>query len=739
MHTENLTILFVDIAGFTATTNRQSRRQNASLLQNFESLLKPQIKKFSGQLVKSIGDALLLTFRSPTDAMLCACRMQDRLALYRQQHPDEQPIVIRIAAHLGEVRTARHDIFGEAVNLASRIEAVTPPGEIYLSEAVFLAMNKTEVQVQSAGQFQLDGFDHPLHLYRVQQDPGVELPFGSSRADLQANHMRKHWHLTSMLFITLVTLALVTKTYLFDQPLAPAALPAATVHSSQYVTVDLAAMSDSQLPAELRFGLQLAIEQAIQRIPGLYLAAADGPVSTDYSLQVKMNTRVFPTPAELHFTLDRRAVPSSQQWGIQWSGQQLQQTLRQVQQQLIQLFSKTSGVAALSTPSADIDVPDSFYQQYLQARQWLQQGEQSQNPQLLQQSKDQLQRIVTALPEFRAGRQALCNVMLHLFEWREDQSQLTAAAPYCQTLVQGAADSEDWLAYGRWQASLQEKQAASKSLLQALATNPKSAEAYALLSRLYLQDNQPLEAELVLKRAVSLQPDYWPTIQQMAVFQLEQGQLQAAVANFKKVVLLAPDNAIALTNLGSAYLYSGQLQLAADTYKAALKIQPEPFIQANLATVYYYLGRLQDAIALYQQALKTSPDEYEFHGNIADAYRQNQQANEARLHYQLALQALTQKPTLTARELALQAHYLSASGDSINSQKQMKQALQQQQNNAETWLLDALMKARQGENSAALLSAKQAVRLGFPAKLLAVEPDLRTLAADPQFLTLLSQ
>jgi len=679
VHTENLTILFVDIAGFTATTNRQSRRQNASLLQNFESLLKPQIKKFSGQLVKSIGDALLLTFRSPTDAMLCACRMQDRLALYRQQHPDEQPIVIRIAAHLGEVRTARHDIFG---------------------------MNKTEVQVQSAGQFQLDGFDHPLHLYRVQQDPGVELPFGSSRADLQANHIRKHWYLTSILFITLVTLALVTKTYLFDQPLAPAALPAATVHSSQYVTVDLAAMSDSQLPAELRFGLQLAIEQAIQRIPGLYLAAADGPVSTDYSLQVKMNTRVFPTPAELHFTLDRRAVPSSQQWGIQWSGQQLQQTLRQVQQQLIQLFSKTSGVAALSTPSADIDVPDSFYQQYLQARQWLQQGEQSQNPQLLQQSKDQLQRIVTALPEFRAGRQALCNVMLHLFEWREDQSQLTAATPYCQTLVQGAADSEDWLAYGRWQASLQEKQAASKSLLQALATNPKSAEAYALLSRLYLQDNQPLEAELVLKRAVSLQPDYWPAIQQMAVFQLEQGQLQAAVANFKKVVLLAPDNAIALTNLGSAYLYS---------------------------------GRLQDAIALYQQALKTSPDEYEFHGNIADAYRQNQQANEARLHYQLALQALTQKPTLTARELALQAHYLSASGDSINSQKQMKQALQQQQNNAETWLLDALMKARQGENSAALLSAKQAVRLGFPAKLLAVEPDLRTLAADPQFLTLLSQ
>ncbi|WP_051686067.1 adenylate/guanylate cyclase domain-containing protein [Rheinheimera texasensis] len=738
MHTENLTILFVDIAGFTATTNRQSRRQNASLLQNFESLLKPQIKKFSGQLVKSIGDALLLTFRSPTDAMLCACRMQDRLALHHQQYPDEQPIVIRIAAHLGEVRTARHDIFGEAVNLASRIEAVTPPGEIYLSEAVFLAMNKTEVHVQSAGQFQLDGFDHPLHLYKVQQDPLLELPFGSSSTDLLPNNTQKHWRMTALVFITLLGVA-TTTVYLQDPPLAPAALPATTQRSSQYVTADLTAINDNQLPAEFRFGLQLAIEQAIQRIPGLYLAPEDGSVSTDYRLRVNLVMRVFPKPAELHFTLERPATPAKQQWGIQWSGQQQQQTLRQVQQQLIQLFSQITGVAALNTPPTDIDVPDSFYQQYLQARQWLQQGEQSQNPRLLQQSRDQLRHVVTALPEFRAGRQALCNAMLHLFEWRGDHSQLTDAAPYCQKLIEGAADSDDWLAYGRWLALQQDKQTAAKALLQALTTNPKSGQAYALLSRLYLQDNQPLEAELVLKRAVSLQPDYWPAIQLMAVFQLEQGQLQAAVANFKKVVLLAPENAVALTNLGSAYLYSGQLQAAADTYQAALQIQPEPFIQANLATVYYYLGRLQDAIALYQQALKTSPDEYEFHGNIADAYRQNQQPSEARLHYQLALRALEQKPTLTARELALKAHYLSASGDSANSQKQMKQALQQQQNNAETWLLDALMKARQGENSAALLSAKQAVRLGFPAKLLAVEPDLRALAADPQFLALLSQ
>ncbi|MBN1627085.1 MAG: adenylate/guanylate cyclase domain-containing protein, partial [Deltaproteobacteria bacterium] len=77
--TENLTILFVDIAGFTATTSRQSRVENARLLQAFGSTLLPLIKCYKGRLIKTIGDALLITFRSPTDAMLCSMALQDAM------------------------------------------------------------------------------------------------------------------------------------------------------------------------------------------------------------------------------------------------------------------------------------------------------------------------------------------------------------------------------------------------------------------------------------------------------------------------------------------------------------------------------------------------------------------------------------------------------------------------------------------------------------------------------------
>jgi len=165
--TENLTILFVDIAGFTATTSRQSRAENAHLLQTFDGTLLPLIKRFKGIVVKSIGDALLITFRSPTDAMLCSMALQDAMHEYNLNAPEDKRIHIRVAANLGEVRVTKKDIFGEPVNVASRIEGIAPADEIYLSEAVFMAMNKAEVPAQEVGYKELKGIPQTTRIYSI--------------------------------------------------------------------------------------------------------------------------------------------------------------------------------------------------------------------------------------------------------------------------------------------------------------------------------------------------------------------------------------------------------------------------------------------------------------------------------------------------------------------------------------------------------------------------------------------
>jgi class 3 adenylate cyclase len=182
--TENLAIMMTDIVGYTEATMKQSRSENEQLLATHNRILLPILKQYRGRHIKSIGDALLLVFRSPTDAMLCAMAMQDALHEYNRSATDK-PIHIRIAASLGEVRVTRDDIFGEPVNLTSRIEGITPPDEIYLSEAMYMAMNKAEVPAEEVGWKELKGISESVRIYHLPRFANPRLvPEAMSTEDL---------------------------------------------------------------------------------------------------------------------------------------------------------------------------------------------------------------------------------------------------------------------------------------------------------------------------------------------------------------------------------------------------------------------------------------------------------------------------------------------------------------------------------------------------------------------------
>jgi len=177
LKTENLAIVFTDIVGYTARTSRQTREENARLLAEHDRLLLPIVRAFGGKRIKSIGDALLLAFRSPTDSVLCGMAMQDRLARHAAESPGAERLVIRVAINLGEVRLERGDVFGEPVNVAARLEHETPPGEVWLTDAVQLSMNRAEVELEEIGTRELRGVSQPVRIHRVRRTDGP-LPFG---------------------------------------------------------------------------------------------------------------------------------------------------------------------------------------------------------------------------------------------------------------------------------------------------------------------------------------------------------------------------------------------------------------------------------------------------------------------------------------------------------------------------------------------------------------------------------
>jgi adenylate cyclase len=129
-------ILAADVAGYSRLMGADEEGTHERLEAHFGELVNPKIKEHRGRTVKNTGDGLLAEFGSVVDAVRCAVEVQ-RGMLYREPEvPEERRIRFRIGVNLGDVIVEEHDIFGDGVNVASRLEALAEPGGICVSQVV---------------------------------------------------------------------------------------------------------------------------------------------------------------------------------------------------------------------------------------------------------------------------------------------------------------------------------------------------------------------------------------------------------------------------------------------------------------------------------------------------------------------------------------------------------------------------------------------------------------------------
>jgi formylglycine-generating enzyme required for sulfatase activity len=179
MHpTRNLTILQTDIVDFTGKTSRKTREAMNRMLENHKGLVLPILESRGGRLIKTMGDAFLMVYDSPTDAVLAGVQVQRLLREYNAGKPSDSDdrLDLRIGINAGEVSLRDNDIFGEAVNITARINAIAEAGEVFFTEAVYLAMNKAEIPSTEIGLQKLKGIDNKIRVYKVGSETPVPIP-----------------------------------------------------------------------------------------------------------------------------------------------------------------------------------------------------------------------------------------------------------------------------------------------------------------------------------------------------------------------------------------------------------------------------------------------------------------------------------------------------------------------------------------------------------------------------------
>jgi adenylate cyclase len=153
-------IMFTDIVGYTALMG-DNEQKAFELLNKNRLLQKPIIEQYGGRWIKELGDGVLASFNTVSDAVNAAVKIQEACNASKD-------FQLRIGIHLGEVVFENDDVFGDGVNIASRIQAIATPGRIYISESVHNNIsNKKEITTRFVREENLKNVKGVVRIYEV--------------------------------------------------------------------------------------------------------------------------------------------------------------------------------------------------------------------------------------------------------------------------------------------------------------------------------------------------------------------------------------------------------------------------------------------------------------------------------------------------------------------------------------------------------------------------------------------
>src|SRR5437763_12784618 len=267
-------IMFTDMVGYSALAQRDDKVA-LELLEEHRRLLREIFPRFHGTEIKTIGDAFLVEFGSALEAAQCAIEIQRTLAKRNHDVTRDRRIELKIGIHIGDVVHRDGDVYGDGVNIASRIEQLAGAGGICISTDVERQIrNALEARFEKFGSADLKNIKLPMDLFRI------VLPWEKG-AESPATRTSKKLPLLIAAAVLLIFALLAGWWWMqrlskHQQPVAAHALPAAptsTPDQKSVAVLSFVNLSDDKGSEYFSDGVSEELLTVLQKIPGMHVAA----------------------------------------------------------------------------------------------------------------------------------------------------------------------------------------------------------------------------------------------------------------------------------------------------------------------------------------------------------------------------------------------------------------------------------------------------------------------------------
>jgi TolB-like protein/class 3 adenylate cyclase/Tfp pilus assembly protein PilF len=176
-------ILAADVAGYSRLMHHDEEATHARLTALLLDGVAPAISEHGGRIVKNTGDGFLAEFPSAVEAVRAAVQFQTRIKELTISEVEDRRIAFRVGVNIGDVIVEPHDIFGDGVNIAARLESIAEPGGICISSAAYdQVRGKAGVEFADQGDQNLKNIDRPVRVYAVVRDGVGPTTKGSTTA-----------------------------------------------------------------------------------------------------------------------------------------------------------------------------------------------------------------------------------------------------------------------------------------------------------------------------------------------------------------------------------------------------------------------------------------------------------------------------------------------------------------------------------------------------------------------------